>query len=191
MKKERKEISVKKCTSEIFWNRVAHLLWMYFVYYIVIAAIASSLNSLMHISLVDNAIVIMIISCISFALIDFFAVKLTNRYMVKKYIINKDILKKVEKTLLIISIILSVLLLVYDIVELKSAVNESYSELEKLKVDLDEAELILAESILAGAITQECASTIIGVAIGLIIELVMVKYLIFDLEKRIDLDVLT
>lgn len=189
----KKEITVRKCVSEIFWNRLAHAIWMAIVLSLLSTILANTiLSSLSFDSAINfykflnNDLVSLILSLATSAAISFFGLKLTNRYVAKKYNVDKEMLKKVEKILLIIGIILSIVSLVYNIATIanvKAEAEEAFETYKKLGIELGEIESVLESSYLSDKYVYEA----IGGILSLILEVVMVKYLVFDLERRISL----
>lgn len=186
----KKEITVRKCVSEIFWNRLAHAIWMAIVLSLLSTTLANtilsslSFDSAMNFYMfLENDLVVLILSLATSAAISFFGLKLTNRYVAKKYNVDKEMLKKVEKILLIIGIILSIVLLVYNIATVKTEAEEAFETYKELGIELGEIESVLESSYLSDKYVYEA----IGGILSLILEVVMVKYLVFDLERRISL----
>lgn len=186
----KKEITVRKCVSEIFWNRLAHAIWMTIVLSLLSIALGNAILSSLSFDsaknfymFLTNDLVLLILSLVAYAVISFFGLKLTNRYVAKKYNIDKEMLKKVEKVLLIIGITLSIILLAYNIVTVKTEAEEAFETYKELGIEFGENVSALESSYLSDKYVYEAISGILS----LILEVVMVKYLVFDLERRISL----
>lgn len=164
----KKEITVKKCAGIIVCSRFLILLIASFVCFVISSLLLLAINLVLPglYMFLTNVFVSKLISLGIGILFNILAIKLVNGYLTRKYIVKKEILDKVEKIILVISIILYCL---YIILSLSSVVFlDTYNGYS------------------VGKIIDSYATEAGLLVMMLIEEVVMVKYLIFDLEKRIN-----
>ena len=174
----KKELSVKKCTSEIFWGIVLHSIWLGIICGIVMGVLMGAIGS-------ESVIVENVFSLAFSGIALFLAAKLTNKSIVKKYNVNTEILDKVVKRLWTIVIILGTILLVARMLLLPMSIE---NEIEKLEnsyfITYDEEDIQKIRDELEAQLPSTYAILIVFTLLSIGLELVMMKYAVYDLKNK-------
>lgn len=171
------ELSVGKCTSQIFWGIVLHSIWLGLLSGVIVGVLVTVLN-------IESVIVENILTLIATAVTLFFAAKIANNGIVKKYTVNTAMLKDVVKRLWIIVIILGVVYLVLRIVMLPIALESQIQELEDANKIFGIYDIEKIRQELEAQLPETYAVLIVFSLLNIALELAAMKYAVYDLEQK-------
>ncbi|MBR5227585.1 MAG: hypothetical protein IKV94_03010 [Clostridia bacterium] len=183
----KEELTLKKLTSKLFWGIFLHSLWLGLVLGFVGGLVVGILSLVLGTGLTEIIESILNIALSATAL--FIAVKLTNNGLLSKYKINKDILQKVATKVIIIMVILEIIVMTLAVLLIPISVESSVKEAEEyykifgvLAEKQGSLETIKEE--IEAQKPKMYVTTILTYAANLIIQVLAVKYAVYDLEKR-------
>lgn len=179
----KEELTLKKCKSRLFWGIFLHSLWLSlvlgfaggFIIAIPIAMLGEGIGDIIE----------TILNLVISATAVFIAVKITNNGILKKYKVNKEILQKVATKVIVIFVIIEVICLGIamlfvtlweDILLIAAEQNvEHFEQVGGIEAVKEEVE---------NQITKTYITTLLTGTTNLIIQILAVKYAVYDLEKR-------